>query len=64
VKGQMHISDVSTVMRSLEEVLTIPDVKRKAELLMQKEDTIERIKASPLRTRVSLKEKNVKVIIN
>ena len=60
----MHISDMSTVMRSPEEVSTIPDAKKKAELLMQKEDTIERIKASPLKTRVSLKGKIVKVIIN
>jgi len=64
VKGQMHVSEVSTVMRSPEEVSIIPDAKMKAHLLMKKEETIETIKASPLKTRVSLKGKIVKVIIN
>ena len=40
----MHISDVSTVMRSPEPVSTIPEAKKKAELLMQKQETIETIK--------------------
>ena len=60
-KDVLYISDCSLVMRCVDTISISPEMRQQGSLMLEKPNTIAKIKASPLKTRVSLKGKIVKV---
>lgn len=62
-KQVIYVTEYTTVMRSHVSVLVNSEVRGMGPAMLNKPNTVEAIKASPLKTRVSLKGKIVKVSV-
>lgn len=61
-KEVVYITEYTTVMRCTTSLSVSAELRSRGAVLLDKPNTIEAIKASPLKTRVSMKGKIVKVI--